>query len=194
VLQCSIQTNTFDNVKICKVEHVLQREHDHLLQRRICKSRRSKGNLYDQSLHYGYAVFEGIRAYSTGKGTKIFKAKEHFERMEFSCKAVGIPYPFNNNELTDISYEVLKRNNLTNAYLRPLVSSTPNMALTAAKGSHLVIAAWEWGAYMGNNLLRLKTSSFRKISPNSIIVQAKVSGPLHQFYFSNTGSKEPGIR
>jgi len=157
------------------------------------KAAEAKGNLYDQSLHYGYAVFEGIRAYATGKGTKIFKAREHFERMEFSCKAVRIPYPFDNNELIEISYEVLKRNNLTNAYLRPLVSSTPNMALTGARGSHLVIAAWDWAAYMGNNLLRLKTSSFRKISPNSIIVQAKVSGHYINSILATQEAKDLGF-
>src|SRR5688572_6667899 len=109
----------------------------------------AKGNLYDQSLHYGYAVFEGIRAYDTKKGVKIFKAKEHYDRMEFSAKAIGIEYPYNNEELIEISYEVLRRNNLKNAYLRPLVTCTPNMSLTRGKGTQLMIAAWEWGAYLG---------------------------------------------
>ena len=74
-----------------------------------------KGNVYDQSLHYGYAVFEGIRAYSTPSGIKIFKAREHYERMQASCEAVGIPYPFDNDELIDITYQVLEKNNLADA-------------------------------------------------------------------------------
>src|SRR5438552_2730137 len=87
----------------------------------------AKCSLYDQSLHYGYAAFEGIRAYNTENGVRIFKAKEHFDRMKFSCEAVGIPYPYKNAELIDISYEVLRLNNFKDAYLRPLVSCTPNM-------------------------------------------------------------------
>src|SRR6478672_6206896 len=90
----------------------------------------AKGNLYDQTLHYGYGVFEGIRAYKTGNGTSIFKAREHFDRMEFSAKTIGIPLTYTPAQLTEISYEVLKRNNFTDAYLRPLLISAPNMSLT----------------------------------------------------------------
>lgn len=157
------------------------------------KAAEAKGNLYDQSLHYGYAVFEGIRAYATDKGIRIFKAQEHYDRMKFSAEAVGIPYPYNNQELIEISYELLKRNKLSNAYIRPLVSCTPNMSLTKAKGSHLLIAAWEWGAYMGENLLRLKTSSFRRISPANFIVEAKVSGHYVNSILATQQAKDAGF-
>src|SRR5215831_2677516 len=93
---------------------------------KFVKATEARGNVYDQTLHYGYGVFEGIRAYSTDNGVKIFKAKEHFDRMKFSCEAVGIPYPFDNEELIAISYEVLERNDLKDAYIRPLVTCTPN--------------------------------------------------------------------
>src|ERR1044072_5242455 len=82
------------------------------------KATEAKGNLYDQSLHYGYAVFEGIRSYNTQNGTKIFKAKEHYDRLGFSARAVNIPYNHNTKDLIEISYEVLKRNNLSDAYIR----------------------------------------------------------------------------
>jgi branched-chain amino acid aminotransferase len=140
------------------------------------KAVEAKGNLYDQSLHYGYAVFEGIRAYPTTNGVRIFKAEEHFERLKCSCEAVGIPYPFENNELIAICYELLQRNKLTDAYLRPLVTCTPNMSLTKAKVAQILIAAWQWGAYLGNKQLRLKTSTFRRIAPACFVVEAKVSG------------------
>ena len=136
----------------------------------------AKANIYDQSLHYGYAVFEGIRAYDTHNGVRIFKGMEHFERMKFSCEAIGIPYPYHAIELIDISYELLKRNHLTNAYLRPLVSCPPNMSLTKGKNSQLTITAWEWPAYLGDKLLKVKTSSFRRISPKCFKVEAKVAG------------------
>lgn len=159
----------------------------------LVKAIEAKGNLYDQSLHYGYSVFEGIRAYDTRNGVKIFKAKEHFDRMQFSSEAVGIPYPYDNEELIRISYEILKRNNLKNAYLRPLVSCSPNMALTKAKESQLFIAAWEWGAYLGEQLLRIKTSSYRRISPASFIVAAKVSGHYVNSIMATQEAKDAGF-
>lgn len=153
----------------------------------------ARGNLYDQSLHYGYAVFEGIRAYPTAGGVRIFKAREHFERLEFSSKAVGIPYPYDNNELIDICYEVLSRNGLQDAYLRPLITCPPNMSLTAAKGSQLLIAAWAWPAYLGDQLLRLHTSSFRRISPASFMVEAKVSGHYVNSILATQEAKSKGF-
>ena len=156
------------------------------------KATDAKGNLYDQSLHYGYGVFEGIRAYETEHGVRIFKAKEHFDRMQFSCEAIGIPYPYDNDELTAISYEVLRKNNFKNAYLRPLVTCTPNMSLTKGKASQLLIAAWEWGAYLGDNLLRLKTSSYRRISPASFVVAAKVSGHYVNSIMATQQAKDAG--
>jgi branched-chain amino acid aminotransferase len=157
------------------------------------KAIEAKGNLYDQTLHYGYGVFEGIRSYSTENGVKIFKAKEHFDRMQFSSEAISIPYPYNNKELIAISYEVLKRNNLKDAYLRPLVSCTPNMSLTKAKKSQLLIAAWEWGAYLGEKLLRVKTSSYRRITPASFKVAAKVSGHYVNSILATQEAKDLGF-
>ena len=156
------------------------------------KAVEAKGNLYDQSLHYGYAVFEGIRSYDTKKGVKIFKAREHFERMKYSAEAIGIEYPFNNEELIEVSYEVLKRNNLKDAYLRPLLSCPPNMSLTKGKGAQMLIAAWEWGAYLGDKLLRIKTSSYRRISPASFVVEAKVSGHYINSIMATQEAKDAG--
>ena len=136
----------------------------------------ANANVYDTSLHYGYAVFEGIRSYNTGNGVKIFKADEHFQRMEYSANAIGIPYPYKNEDLIAISYEVLRKNNLADAYLRPIVTCPPNMSLTGATSSQLTIAAWEWGTLLGEKLVRVKTSSYRRINPSSFIVEAKVSG------------------
>jgi branched-chain amino acid aminotransferase len=156
------------------------------------KASEAKGNVYDQSLHYGYAVFEGLRAYDTENGVSIFKAKEHFDRLEFSCKAVGIPYPFNNDELVQIAYEVLAKNNFKNAYIRPLVTCTPNMSLTKGKEAQLLIAAWEWGAYLGNQLLNIKTSTFKRISPESFTVAAKVSGHYVNSIMATQQAKDAG--
>ena len=157
------------------------------------KATEAKGNVFDQTLHYGYGVFEGIRSYATENGVRIFKAKEHFDRMQFSCEAVGIPYPFKNEELIALSYEVLKRNNLADAYLRPLVTCTPNMSLTKGRESQLLIAAWEWGAYLGEKLLRIKTSSYRRITPASFKVAAKVSGHYVNSILATQEAKDLGF-
>jgi branched-chain amino acid aminotransferase len=157
------------------------------------KATEAKTSIYDQSLHYGYAAFEGIRSYNTSNGVKIFKAREHFERMQFSCEAVGIPYPFNNDELISISYEVLQKNNFENAYLRPLVTATPNMSLTKAKGSQLFIAAWEWPTYFGDKLLSLKTSSYKRITPASFKVAAKISGHYINSILASQEAKDAGF-
>jgi branched-chain amino acid aminotransferase len=157
------------------------------------KASEARGNLYDQSLHYGYGVFEGIRSYDTAHGARIFKAKEHFKRMEYSARSIGIPYPYNNDELTTISYEVLRRNHLKDAYLRPLITCTPNMSLTKAKGARLVIAAWEWGAYLGEKLLRVKTSSYRRITPASFKVNAKVCGHYVNSILATQEAKDLGF-
>ena len=89
-------------------------------------------DLFGQSLHYGYGAFEGLRAYSTHNGTRIFKAEEHYERLKKSCEAIGLPYTWNNRELIEKTYELLEVNNLRSAYIRPLIYSGSNMHLTSA--------------------------------------------------------------
>ncbi|MFL5741559.1 MAG: branched-chain amino acid transaminase [Flavisolibacter sp.] len=157
------------------------------------KASEARSNPYDQSLHYGYAVFEGIRSYETINGVRIFKAKEHFDRMEFSAKAIGIEYPYNNEELIRISYELLQKNNLQNAYLRPLVSVSPNMSLTKGKKPQIFIAAWDWGLYLGEKLVRVKTSSYRRITPASFVVAAKVSGHYVNSILATQEAKDLGF-
>lgn len=157
------------------------------------KATEAKANVYDQSLHYGYAVFEGIRSYNTQNGTRIFKAKEHYDRLQFSAESIGIPYPYNNEELTELSYEVLKRNNFTDAYLRPLITCPPNMQLTKGKDAQILIAAWEWGAYLGEKLLRLSTSSYRRITPACFRVEAKVSGHYINSIMASQEAKDKGF-
>jgi len=73
------------------------------------KSTDGKTDLYSQTLHYGEGVFEGIRSYKTEKGTKLFKAKEHFERLHYSAQKMHIKIPYSIDELTSLSYELLKK-------------------------------------------------------------------------------------
>jgi len=140
------------------------------------KAEDAKTSLYDQSMHYGYAVFEGIRSYKTSSGTKIFKAHEHYDRLKYSAESMMIPFHYSASELIDISYELLSKNNFDDAYLRPLIFCPPNMGLQKAKQSSIMIAAWKWDAYLGNNLLRVMTSSYQRPNPKAFNIKAKVSG------------------
>ncbi len=133
-------------------------------------------DLFGQSLHYGYGAFEGLRAYSTHNGTRIFKAEEHFERLQQSCKTIGLPYTWDNRELIEKTYELLEVNNLRAAYIRPLIYSGSNMHLTASDHANIMIAAWEWGPYLGQNLIKVNISKIERPNPKSFPTSAKVSG------------------
>lgn len=131
---------------------------------------------FSQTLHYGMGVFEGLRAYQTIHGTKIFRATAHFNRLAESCALLGIPFDYSAEELTQVSYQLLEKNNLTCAYIRPIVISAPGMKLESASASSLVIMAWKWGKYFGDKSLRVCISSIERISPRACRPEAKVSG------------------
>ncbi|NML41692.1 branched-chain amino acid transaminase [Chitinophaga sp. G-6-1-13] len=150
-------------------------------------------DLFGQSLHYGYAVFEGIRAYKTANGeVKIFKAKEHFDRLKRSCELIHIPYKFDNEELIAACYKVLEMNNMEEAYIRPLVFCPPNMTLKAASESNILICAWEWGAYLGEKLLRIMTSSFERPNPKAFQIESKSAGLYVNSILASQEAKQKG--
>ncbi len=141
------------------------------------KAADTKIDLYSQSLHYGYGVFEGIRSYKTDSGeTKIFKPVEHFERLKISAQSINLPYIFNTQELINATYEVLKQNNLQNAYIRPLVYAPANMSFAVNTESFIVIEAWEMAPFLGDKLLRIMTSSFQRPNPKAFKIHAKATG------------------
>jgi branched-chain amino acid aminotransferase len=141
------------------------------------KAAEAKMDFYSQSLHYGYSVFEGIRSYKTVNGeTKIFKATEHFERLKRSAEAMNMPYPWTTAQLTELTYEVLKRNQLQDAYIRPVVYAPANMSFVQNKESFLVIETWEMQPFLGDKLLRVMTSSFQRPNPKGFKIEAKAAG------------------
>lgn len=140
------------------------------------KASEASTDLYGQSLHYGYAIFEGIKSYKTEEGTKIFKAKEHYDRLRRSAELMHMPFNYTTEELTALTYEVLDKNGFSDAYIRPIVFCSPNMSLSKGKESYLAIEAWEWtNGYMANKM-RIMTSSFERPNPKAFKVEAKVSG------------------
>lgn len=137
----------------------------------------AKMDYYSQSLHYGYSVFEGIRSYKTVSGeTKIFKAEEHYERLKRSAAALNLPYHWTTEELIDATYELLKRNNLQDAYIRPVVYAPANMSFVKNEKSYIVIEVWEMQPFLGEKLLRVMTSSFQRPNPKGFKIEAKAAG------------------
>ena len=156
------------------------------------KANEAKTDLYAQTLHYGSGVFEGIRSYNTAAGVKIFKSKEHFERLIDSANKMHIDLKYSVEELTAFTYDVLKRNSLTDAYIRPLVYLGANMSLTPTAEVHVMICAWEWGKYLGSKLLNLGLSSYQRPNPKSCHVEAKVTGHYINSILATTEAKANG--
>ncbi|MFC3198845.1 branched-chain-amino-acid transaminase [Parapedobacter deserti] len=132
-------------------------------------------DLFSQSVHYGYSAIEGIRAYNTHNGTRLFRAEQHYDRLRQSCGHVGIPFPWETDRLVDMTYQLLEKNNLRSAYVRPLVITGYNMYLTPAESSSIIITAWEWGPFLGTGLIKLTLSPYRRPSPSSLPPESKIS-------------------
>ena len=157
------------------------------------KAGEAKVDLYGQTLHYGYGVFEGIRSYRTASGeTKIFHSVAHYDRLEASAKALNMPYTWTTQELIDITYELLERNGIQDAYIRPLVYSPANMSFNLNTESYLMICAWEMGAFLGNSLLRVKTSSFQRPNPKGFKITAKATGHYVNSILASQEAKAEG--
>ncbi len=150
-------------------------------------------SLYGQSLHYGYSVFDGMRAYNTHNGTRIFKARQHFERLEQAAQLLNIPFKWNIDELLRKAYKLLEMNGLKDAYIRPLVFCGPNMSLTAPVSSSIMICAWKWDAYLGHEPLNVCISGYERPSPRSFPVQAKVSGNYVNAILATQEAKSKGF-
>ena len=156
------------------------------------KAKDARMDLFGQTLHFGYGVFEGIRSYTTVNGTKIFKASDHYERLRRSASLMRIPLHYSVSELTQITYHILEKNKLSDAYIRPLVFCSPNMSLTAPKEVSLMITAWEWDKYLGNNELRVCISSYQRPNPKSVKIEAKVCGHYVNSILASTEARERG--
>jgi branched-chain amino acid aminotransferase len=158
------------------------------------KASEAKIDLYSQSLHYGYSVFEGIRSYKTADDrTKIFKAEEHYIRLKNSATAVNMPYPYFCEELISATYRLLSINHLQDAYIRPLVYAPANMSFKKNTESHLMIAVWKMEPFLGEKLLRVMTSSFQRPNPKGFKIEAKASGHYVNSLLASHEAKDNGF-
>ncbi|MFQ5659585.1 MAG: branched-chain amino acid transaminase [Gammaproteobacteria bacterium] len=144
--------------------------------------REARIHVLTHTLHYGMGVFEGIRAYKTDRGGAIFRLQEHIQRLFRSAHILGMPLACDKAALSRVCREVTGRNGLESAYIRPVCFyGSEGMGLRADNlRTHIAVAAWEWGAYLGSdgleNGIRIKTSSFTRHHVNSAMCKAKASG------------------
>jgi branched-chain amino acid aminotransferase len=142
----------------------------------------AKVHVLTHALHYGTGVFEGIRAYETDQGPAVFRHREHLERLEKSARLYYMEVPYSVDELREATHELIARSGLRSCYIRPLVvrGYGPMGLYPLDNPVEVYIAVWEWGAYLGEegkrDGVRARTSSYRRISSDSLIPHAKASG------------------
>lgn len=144
--------------------------------------REAKVHVLTHTLHYGLGVFEGLRAYDTGRGTAIFRLQEHTDRLFRSAQIMNMQLPYEKQVLNQAQKDAVRRNQLASAYIRPMCFfGSEGMGLHAKDlRVHVMVAAWEWGAYLGaENLARgikVRTSSYTRNHVNSVMCKAKANG------------------
>jgi branched-chain amino acid aminotransferase len=142
----------------------------------------AKIHVLTHTLHYGTGVFEGVRAYETSDGPAIFRLEDHTNRLFESAKLIGMQIPYDAKKLNDAQSQVVKINNLKNAYIRPMCFyGSEGMGLRADNLKvHTIIAAWDWGSYLGDdkilNGIKVKVTDFPKRCEKSMLHKAKASG------------------
>ncbi len=141
--------------------------------------REAKVHALTHTLHYGYGCFEGIRAYETANGPAIFRLDEHVRRLVDSAHILAIDLPVDRATLTSLCCEAIRRNNLRSGYIRPLVFlGAEKLGVDpAGADTHVMVAAWPWGAYLGGNAIedgiRVRVSSYARHHPNVQMCRAK---------------------
>jgi branched-chain amino acid aminotransferase len=144
--------------------------------------REATTHVLTHSLHYGMSVFEGVRAYKTDAGTAIFRLEEHTDRLFNSAHIFQMAMPFDKATVNEAHKEVLRANKLESGYLRPIAFYGSEKMGVSPKGAkvHIAIAAWPWGAYLGEEGMergiRVKVSSYTRHHVNISMVRAKASG------------------
>jgi branched-chain amino acid aminotransferase len=158
----------------------------------------AKVHVLGHGLHYGTGVFEGIRAYETDRGPAVFRHREHLERLEKSADMYYLDLPYTADELREATHELIRRNALASCYIRPIAfRGYGEMGLYAQSAPvEVIVAVWPWGAYLGEegkrHGIRAKVSSWRRISPDSLIPHAKASGQYLNSILAKTEAAKAG--
>jgi branched-chain amino acid aminotransferase len=160
--------------------------------------REATTHVLTHSLHYGLAVFEGVRAYKTASGTALFRLREHTERLFNSARIFMMQIPFTAEQLIEAQRQVVRSNKLEQCYLRPIAFYGSEKMGVSPKGAsvHVAVAAWPWGAYLGEEGLqkgiRVKTSSYARHHINVTMVRSKTSGHYVNSILANLEATRDG--
>ena len=160
--------------------------------------RDAKIHVLTHTLHYGWGVFEGVRAYKTADGTAIFRLEEHTQRLLNSAKILRMAIPFSKEQIMQAQVDVVRANKLESCYLRPLSWIGSRKLGVSPKGNHihLMVAAWAWGAYLGDEGMtrgiRVKISSFTRHHVNITMTQAKAVSNYTNSILANTEALDDG--
>jgi len=160
--------------------------------------RDAKIHVLTHTLHYGCGAFEGVRAYDTVGGTADFRLQEHTQRLFNSAKILRMNIPFTPEQVNEAQKEVVRANQLKSCYLRPLVWIGSEKLGVSPKGNriHVMVAAWAWGAYLGEEGLkrgiRVKTSSYTRHHVNITMTQAKAVSNYSNSILANMEATDDG--
>ncbi|MBT0962584.1 branched-chain amino acid transaminase [Denitromonas iodatirespirans] len=155
-------------------------------------------HVLSHSLHYGLAVFEGVRAYKTDRGAAIFRLREHTQRLMNSGKIYHMNLPYSLEELMQAQADVVKANGLESCYMRPIAFYGSEKMGISTRGAtvHVAVAAWPWGAYLGEEGLekgiRVKTSSYQRHHVNVTMPRAKVASTYANSILANLEATQDG--
>ncbi|CAM3475976.1 branched-chain amino acid transaminase [Parendozoicomonas haliclonae] len=144
--------------------------------------REAQTHVLTHTLHYGMGVFEGVRAYETDNGAQIFRLQEHTDRLFRSAHILGMKIPFTKEQINEAQKQVVRENNLSSAYLRPMCFyGSEGMGLRADNLKvHCMVAAWEWPSYMAPEAkeqgIKIRTSSYTRHHVNITMCKAKANG------------------
>ncbi len=160
--------------------------------------RDAKIHVLTHTLHYGCGVFEGVRAYNTAKGAAIFRLEEHTQRLLNSAKILRMAIPFTKEQIMQAQVDVVRANKLESCYLRPLSWIGSRKLGVSPKGNtiHLMVAAWAWGAYLGDEGMargiRVKISSYTRHHVNITMTQAKAVSNYTNSILANMEALDDG--
>ena len=160
--------------------------------------RDAKIHVLSHTLHYGCGAFEGVRAYDTVNGTAIFRLQEHTERLFNSAKILRMKIPFTQEQVNEAQRTVVRANQLKAGYVRPLTWIGSQKLGVSPKGNqiHLMVAAWTWGAYLGDDGMkrgiRVKTSSYTRHHVNITMTQAKAVSNYTNSILANMEALDDG--
>ena len=170
------------------------------MQGRLVAWEDAKVHVLTHTLHYGVGAFEGIRCYECADGrSAVFRLREHLVRLDQSCRILGIQAPYGIDEMLDASLETIRANGLKACYIRPLIyvaDGEMGLGSVMVNPIHASIAVWPWGAYLGDdglaNGIRVRTSSFQRMHPNTLMTKAKATGHYVNSILASIEAKRGG--